>query len=432
MKNQIILLFLIILSIFGVFTLYQLNKTNLTPDSNPLSVFKAFPNVSFQNPVDFQTTTANMSLIYVVEQQGIIKSFYNSANTSSTTTILDIRSKVISGGERGLLGLAFHPDFITNGLAYVDYTAQPDGRTVISQFRYINGTFNESSEVIILEIAQPYANHNAGQIMFGIDGYLYITLGDGGSGGDPHGNGQNKSSLLGSILRIDVNHFSPGLNYSIPKDNPFINNSLGFRKEIFAYGLRNPWRISQDSETGLIWAGDVGQNSREEVDIIKSGFNYGWNIMEGYSCYNPPSNCNTSNLLMPVIDYSHDQGNAITGGYVYRGSIAQLYGHYIFGDYGSGKIWLLNSKNNYLLIKDTGFLISSFGIDLAKQLYFFDYSSGYIYSFEISDYSLNLSSPSINQIINLPQSMNSSNTIPRFSAIFEVSSLYIMKNKLRF
>lgn len=347
-----------------------------------ISIVNAFPHLHFNNPVDLQIDNANQSLIYVVEQEGIIKSFINSPVTSSAQIVLNLTSKVLFGGEQGLLGLAFHPNFASNGLLYIDYTAQPNGQTIIAQFKYQNSVIDPNSEKIIIEISQPFTNHNAGQIMFGLDGYLYITLGDGGSGGDPQGNGQNLKTLLGSILRIDVDYAGNNLKYVIPTDNPFFNNSQGYRQEIYAFGLRNPWRLSQDPVTGTIWVGDVGQNSREEIDIIIKGKNYGWNIMEGFTCYNPFSNCNKSGLQEPVIDYGRKDGNAVTGGYVYRGSINQLVGNYIFGDYGSGKIWLINSSHDLILLDSTNFHISSFGVDSTNQLYFFDYSSGVIFTFK--------------------------------------------------
>ena len=236
------------------------------------------------------------------------------------------------------------------------------------------------SEVIIMEVEQPYANHNAGQLAFGPDGYLYIALGDGGSAGDPLGNGQNLTTMLGSILRIDVSGLSGPGDYEIPADNPFVGIE-GAREEIWAYGLRNPWRFSFDSETGLLWAGDVGQNSLEEIDIITKGANYGWNIMEGSQCYSPATSCNQSDLTLPVAEYDHSQGCSVTGGYVYRGEqITSLQGYYIYGDYCSGNIWALAYDGSVvtenLLLVDSELSITSFGEDLAGNLYILDRQGG--------------------------------------------------------
>jgi glucose/arabinose dehydrogenase len=221
-----------------------------------------------------------------------------------------------------------------------------------------------------LEIAQPFPNHKGGQIAFGSDGYLYIGMGDGGSGGDPLGNGQNRSTLLGKILRIDVNAPSAGRNYDIPADNPFVDNTLGYREEIYAYGLRNPWRFSFDSATGKLWVGDVGQDWIEEIDVIEKGKNYGWNIMEGTLCYNPPSGCNETGLELPLYEYNHTLGNAIIGGYIYHGSaLPELAGDYVYGDYASGRIWALAANATNTLLVNSNLTISSFGVDENKELY---------------------------------------------------------------
>ena len=433
MKKVFIFLLISILSLSIIVFAFSLgNKSSNTNISYNIALVKVFPNLSFNQPVDFQSDNANQSLIYIVEQPGIIRSFVNSADTSSSSVILDLTSKVLSGGERGLLGLAFHPHFKENGLFYVDYTAQPDGRTVVAQFTMKNGLVSLSSEKIILEVSQPFSNHNAGQIMFGLDSYLYITLGDGGSGGDPHGNGQNRSTLLGSILRIDVDNSKVPKAYSIPSDNPFVNNTSGYKDEIYAYGLRNPWRMSQDPVTGTIWVGDVGQNKYEEVDIIEKGQNYGWNIMEGFSCYNPSTNCNMTGLEKPIFDYGRNDGYAVTGGYVYRGKIASLYGNYIFGDYGSGKIWIIDSQLQVIKLLESGLTISSFGTDSNNELYLFDYSNGKIYGFfETNSTSQPSSFISSNQSF-YTSSTSSSKSVSGFTIILLVFSLFIYKRRSRF
>lgn len=353
-----------------------------------LKIVNAFPNLNFSSLVDIQNAGDGSNRIFVVEQSGIIKVFDNNPNVTSAATFLDIDDRVSSGGEMGLLGLAFHPQFPDSPYFYVDYTAGSPRRTVISRFSLSSSNMGDTStEKILLEVAQPYSNHNAGQIAFGPDNYLYISMGDGGSGGDPQNNGQTLSSLLGKILRIDVDKHDSGLKYSIPDDNPFYQNSEGIAEEIFAYGLRNPWRFSFDSVTGELWTGDVGQNLWEEIDIIESGKNYGWRITEGNHCYNPSSGCDFTGIELPVWEYDHSDtgGYSITGGYVYHGSDAsELTNKYIYADYVTGNIWALtkvgNDYQNELLF-NTSYNVSTFGVDEQSELYFANYS-GTIYKFE--------------------------------------------------
>ncbi len=350
----------------------------------------AFPNLSFDQPVDLQHAGDNSGRLFVVEKAGIIQVFNNESSTENTSIFLDIRERVDDrGNEEGLLGLAFHPNYENNGYFYVNYTASDPAQTIIARFQVSDQNpdeADESTEQEILTFPQPHNNHNGGQLAFGPDGYLYIAVGDGGSGGDPQGNGQDLSTLLGSILRIDVDGQENGENYAIPTDNPYAGNDEGYREEIFANGLRNPWRISFDTETERLWAGDVGQNSYEEINIIESGKNYGWNIMEGTSCYEPSSGCDESGLTMPVWEYGRDEGISVTGGYVYRGpTLESLSGSYIYGDYGSGKIWALdysdpeNPSNTELLQAD--FSIPSFGVDAENELYICGFD-GNIYQLE--------------------------------------------------
>lgn len=350
----------------------------------------AFLNLRFSLPVFLTHSGDGTNRIFVVEQDGVIKVFPNSQSASQAVTFLNIAGRVTSGGEMGLLGLAFHPNYASNGFFYVNYTTDQNGsqRTVISRFSAQAGDPNAAdpnSELILLEFNQPFSNHNGGMIQFGPDGYLYIATGDGGSGGDPQNNAQNRANLLGKILRIDVDHPSGGRNYGIPPDNPYAGNTQGFREEIFAYGLRNPWRFSIDFDSGQIWAGDVGQGSREEVDLIESGNNYGWRIMEGNLCFNPPNNCNQTGLTLPVLDYGRSLGISITGGYIYRGARRpDLAGAYIYGDFGSGRIWMLRYENGSVAenaeLIDSNLNISSFGVDENNELYIVDYS-GDIYRF---------------------------------------------------
>lgn len=348
----------------------------------------AFPNLTFTSPVDLQHAGDGTDRIFVVEQAGRIYVFENNPTTTVKKLFLNIVDSVSSGGEMGLLGLAFHPNYESNGYFYVNYTkSSPYRRTLISRFKVSStnpDSADRSSGTILMEIAQPYSNHNGGQLAFGPDGYLYIALGDGGSGGDPGNNAQNKSSLLGKLLRIDVDHTQGSLNYAIPPDNPFANNSQGFKEEIYAYGLRNPWRFSFDFTDGKLWCADVGQNALEEIDIIVNGGNYGWRCYEGTQPYNL-SGCSGTNYLPPIWEYPRSEGYSVTGGYVYRGpNLPELLGKYIYGDYGTRKIWALTydginpPSNQFLLTCNSS--ISSFGVDMNNELYVVGYN-GIIYRF---------------------------------------------------
>ncbi|MCE7061360.1 sorbosone dehydrogenase family protein [Dyadobacter sp. CY343] len=344
---------------------------------------EAFPSLKFDSPVELVQAPGDSTRFYVIEQEGTIRTFPNTSNVPSAPVFLDITSKVTSGGERGLLGLAFHPDYKTNGFVFVNYTTGNPLKTVIARYKAnpANNQADPASEVVLFTFNQPYSNHNGGSIQFGKDGFLYIATGDGGSGGDPQNNAQNLQSLLGKILRVDVNATTKG-NYGIPADNPFVSNAQNALPEIYAYGLRNPWRISFDMENTRLFAGDVGQNEREEIDLIVKGGNYGWRVKEGTECFNPASNCAGENLIEPIHDYVQGNGDrSITGGYVYRGkAIESLAGKYIYGDYVSGKIWALEmegdtKKGNTLILENQG-SISSFGQDLNGEVYFLNYSDG--------------------------------------------------------
>lgn len=368
------LLFLLVLT--GIESCSQPNGTTSPP--GPYDAVLAFPGLSFTRPVDFQHAGDTTNRIFVVEQDGIISVFPNTGSVSSKEIFLDITDLVDDGGnEEGLLGLAFHPDYETNGYFYVNYTATGPNRTVIARFTVSSTNPNQADEatrLVILEFDQPYSNHNGGQVSFGPDGYLYIATGDGGSGGDPQGNGQNRSTLLGKILRIDVDNPSDGNEYGIPADNPFAKNTSGYREEIYAYGLRNPWRFSFDASNGRLWTGDVGQNKYEEIDIIEKGGNYGWDVMEGKHCFEPSSDCNTSGLKLPIWEYGRDQGISVTGGFVYRGStLPELKGKYMYADFGSGRVWALDytnmSKPVNTEIHHAEFNISAFGVDQNNELY---------------------------------------------------------------
>ncbi len=342
---------------------------------------KAFPNLTFSNPVGIYDPEDGTDRLFVVEQAGDIQVFENNRSVTGYTTFLDWSSEVSTGGERGLLGLAFHPNYTSNGYFYIYYTDEASGDSVISRLS-VNSTDinlgNKTSEVEILRVSQPYDNHNGGQIVFGPDDYLYIALGDGGSANDPDGHGQNRTTLLGSILRIDVDSGSP---YSIPTDNPFYGNTDGYAEEIYAFGFRNPWRMSFDENTGNLWAADVGQSSWEEIDIVVNGSNYGWKTREGAHDAHPGTN--VTEMVDPIYEYDHSLGNSITGGFVYRGDdLPGLVGKYIYGDYGSGRIWSLEYSGGSViqnsLIIDTTLSIPSFGIDSNNELYVCSFD-GYIY-----------------------------------------------------
>lgn len=335
------------------------------------------------NPVAI--THAGDSRLFITLQDGRIV-IWNGTQLLAQP-FLDIRNRVLSGGERGLLSVAFHPQYAQNGLFFVDYT-NTVGDTVIARFNVSPTDPNRAdpnSFVHLMTIQQPFANHNGGQLAFGPDGYLYIGMGDGGSGGDPGNRAQNLLDLLGKILRIDVN--AP--TYTVPPSNPFVGQSSK-RNEIWAYGLRNPWRFSFDRATGDLWIADVGQGSWEEIDFQPAtsigGENYGWRKMEGTHCFNPTSNCSEPGFVMPIAEYSHSGGAcSATGGYVYRGGRSpRLHGTYLFGDYCNGVIRgtfrdATTGVATTRVLLDTPLTISTFGEDMNGELYVADYNNGVLY-----------------------------------------------------
>ena len=349
------------------------------------------------NPVAITHSGDGLGRLFIVLQTGQILVY--DGTQVLPVPFLDISSLVSTGGERGLLSVAFHPNYAANGLFYVNYTDK-QGDTVIAQYAVSDDPNIAASDsaVILLTIAQPFSNHNGGELQFGPDGYLYIGMGDGGSAGDPQNNAQNLGTLLGKMLRIDVNN---GVPYTIPPDNPFVGDPEA-RDEIWALGLRNPWRFSFDRLTGDLFIADVGQNDWEEVDFQPAnspgGENYGWRLMEGNHCFNPPTDCNDGTLTLPILEYDHSLGCSITGGYRYRGTqIPQLEGTYIFGDFCSGRIWGAkeDSSGGWSTIEllDTDFLITAFGEDEAGEIYFIHYdpSDGAIYRIvELPNVSVNL------------------------------------------
>jgi len=392
----------------------------------PLLLFAEEKNLSsvliadgYKKPVFITSYPNNAKLLYIVEQAGLIKIINDGKKLSRP--FFDINKRVVNpnrpGDERGLLGFAFHPNHTNNGKFYINYMDN-DGNTIISEFS-TNSELraDHKSERIILKLKQPYGNHNGGDIQFGPDGYLYISIGDGGKAGDPLNAGQDLSSLFGKIIRIDIEQ-KP---YGIPKSNPFFGQK-DKREEIWAWGLRNVWRFSFDKQTGDKYLADVGQNKWEEVNFepasSKGGLNYGWRIMEANHCYDPKENCPTEGLIKPIIEYPNDanhpafafriieelsfsetdvEGCSVTGGYVYRGQkIKSMQGQYIFGDYCSGNIWTLkvvngkaiNFKNRTEEINIGGgeftTYISSFGQDSDGEIYIIDYNGG-IYKLIESD-----------------------------------------------
>ena len=357
--------------------------TATTPPA-PASQIQLLPLASGFDRPTFLTHSGDDRL-FVVEKRGRIRTIVDGA--PSLDPFLDITDRVGSGSsEQGLLSMAFHPDFTENGRFFVNYT-NLGGNTIVSSFQISEGDPNRAetgSETILLQVNQPFGNHNGGQLQFGPDGYLYIGLGDGGSQGDPEGNGQNSQTLLGSILRLDVDSDMP---YAIPSDNPFVSDD-GQADEIWAVGFRNPWRFSFDRETGDLYIADVGQSNWEEVNFqpaeAAGGANYGWNILEGSQCYRSES-CDLNGLVSPVAEYSHAGGNcSITGGYVYRGeAYPELRGNYFFGDYCSGTIRsLFRGQNGDWLqapVLESGLFISSFGEDVNGELYILDFGSGDIF-----------------------------------------------------
>jgi len=358
-----------------------------------LQVDRAFPSLRLRRPVVIANAGDGSNRLFFVTQQGVIHVIPNDPSVEKAGTFLDMESKVVykdKENEEGMLGLAFHPDYKRNGEFFVYYTTTDAPHTsVISRFHVSKDNPNQAdpaSEEELLRVEQPYWNHNGGALAFGPDGYLYIALGDGGSGNDPHGNGQNLATLLGSILRINVDRKDEGKNYSIPKDNPFVRHESA-RSEIWAYGLRNVWGMSFDRETGQFWAADVGQNIWEEINLIVKGGNYGWNLREAKHKFGDNGSDASDNLIDPIWEYHHDIGKSITGGYVYRGKkLPELVGAYLYADYVSGRVWALRYDeatkavvaNRSIPAKSMP--IIAFGEDEQGEVYFAD-SFGFIYQF---------------------------------------------------
>jgi len=373
--------------------------------TSTISVARAFPNLTFNEPVALLQAPGDSTRWFVLEKQGFVRSFNaTNPNVSATTIVLDIRDRVLQLGqsEAGLLGLAFHPNFAANGRVYINYTDRTV-RSVTSEFTSPDGglTLNPGSERQLLTVIKPFDNHNGGQLAFDPDGFLRIGLGDGGGGNDPQNNAQNTQRLLGKMLRIDVNSQPGGQPYAIPGDNPFAANprcnatGSGTQAcpEIYAIGLRNPWRWSFDRQTGQQWVADVGQGAFEEIDIIQRGGNYGWDIREGFSCAGGGQNCPSAGFIDPVADYGRNLGESITGGHVYRGTqTTELFGRYVFADFITGMIASLTpgAGGSFavtpLVLPGSAppgapgqLAISAFGEANDGELFVLDYVRGHIY-----------------------------------------------------
>jgi len=345
-----------------------------------VDVERVYPDVDVATPIGMYEDPQDTSRWVTIQQLGFVKSFRKSDGGDVRTLLaLGDERDLDCCGEKGLLGIAFHPNIAQNNYVYLSYNPEIDGQlhSRISRVtRQADGTLDMSTELTLIEIEQPYGNHNGGMIDFGPDGFLYIAFGDGGSGGDPINAGQRMDTLLGKILRIDVDHGDP---YAIPADNPFAGG--GGEAEIYAWGLRNPWKFSFDEKTGQLWTGDVGQNAREEINIIERGGNYGWRIREGRRCYVSGSDCDRMDFNDPLVDYPHSDGRSVTGGYVYHGTdIPALSGRYVFADFVSGRLWALGydpatgDAEAEVIMETTGLGISSFGQDpQTGELYVMDY-----------------------------------------------------------
>ena len=361
------------------------------PSLPPVAAIQhVFTQISFASPIAMMQAPGDVTRWFVAEQHGIVRVFDNATNVAASSVYLDIVGRVDSGpNEAGLLGMAFHPDFQINQQVFVSYTRGGPLTSFVSRFTVDpgSGLLDPTSESVILTVPQPFGNHNGGNIAFGPDGNLYIGFGDGGGGGDPQDNAQDTSNVLGAIVRVDVDSATP---YAIPISNPFAANTNcmgGFGTmdcpEIFAWGLRNPWRFSFDLQSGELWVGDVGQGLWEEVDRVELGLNYGWDDREGAHCFEPASGCSLNNVD-PITEYDHGVGQSITGGYVYRGSInPSLPGIYVFGDFVTGRIWgiPIGSQQGAVPdeLMDTSLNISSFAQSSDGEIFVLDYGAGEIH-----------------------------------------------------
>jgi glucose/arabinose dehydrogenase len=380
----------VLLSLLLGLTATFMATTEAQPGLGPVTLVNAYPGLKFAQPVAI--ANAGDGRLFIVEQAGRIQVITGMDQAAVQKPFLDISPKVQDGGERGLLGLAFHPDYQNNGFFYVNYTLMIGEQltTHVSRFQVSAdpGSADPNSEVVLLTVTQPYNNHNGGDLHFDPQGYLVIGLGDGGSGGDPGNRAQDGRSLLGKLLRIDVDRVENGRNYAIPPDNPFIGQPA--QDEIWALGLRNPWRFSFDRLTGDLYVGDVGQSAWEEINFRSmaemGGENYGWRLKEGFACYNPAQDCDPGGLTDPVHVYSHAEGCSVTGGVVYRGNeVPALAGVYLYTDYCGSTILGLRRdgagrwQNGRIL--DGPARVTAFGEDAAGEVYLASQDTGAIYRF---------------------------------------------------
>ncbi|MCK9487089.1 MAG: PQQ-dependent sugar dehydrogenase [Dehalococcoidia bacterium] len=326
-----------------------------------MGLVTAYPSVTPERPVELFSYPLGGYEVALVEREGVVYGL----DEDGATPILDLRDRVRrEGSEEGLLSVALDPQFSTNRHVWAYYSASDPRRTVLARYEATaDGSIDPASELVVLEQEQPYANHNGGAVRFGPDRMLYLGLGDGGSAGDPLGNAQDRQTLLGSVIRIDVRNASEAQPYAIPSDNPFVDDPEA-RPEVWAYGLRNPWRMDFDAATGDLWAGDVGQGAWEEIDILRAGENYGWPMFEGDACYQPGSCDDTDGLTFPVAVYDHSGGRcSVTGGVVARNvSATAVEGAFLHGDYCSGELWALSTAPDgaepVLVASDVGPLTS--------------------------------------------------------------------------
>jgi glucose/arabinose dehydrogenase len=342
--------------------------------AEPYAFQRVFPQLRFERPLFLAPAPGDAKRLYVVEQRGVIRVF-DRANPANATVFLDISARTSRmGEEEGLLGLAFHPDYARNGFFYVYYSGAGARRQVVARYRAdpAKSVADPASERQLIVMDDPFRNHNGGMLAFGPDGLLYVGTGDGGAAGDPHDNAQRLDTLLGKILRVDADGKAPA-------DNPFANRS-GAKPEIWAWGLRNPWRFSFDRKTGALWAGDVGQNEREEIDVVVKGGNYGWRLFEGDAAYENPARRPAKDFIAPVATYGHDEGCSVTGGYVYRGArVPALQGQYLYADFCSGHVWALAADGTG---KRQGRKVanvpqpSSFGEDDTGEVYITSFDGG--------------------------------------------------------
>ena len=334
----------------------------------PVALEPALGGRRFQRPVELGGYPGGR--LFVAEQDGFV--LLLDRDGENEQVLLELRGKVRrSGNEEGLLSVALDPDFTLNHFLYAYYSASDPRRTVLSRFTVIDDAADPATELVVLEVEQPFSNHNGGAIRFGPDGMLYLGFGDGGAGGDPRGNGQDPSTLLGTIIRIDVREAGGAAPYAVPADNPLLEPP-GARPEVWAYGFRNPWRMAFDPATGWLWVGDVGQDRFEEIDIVERGGNYGWNRLEGNDCYLPRSGCDAGGTVAPVASYGHDQGCSVTGGAVYRGdAVPAIAGWYLYADFCSGRVWALPAdlRSGPVVVVESARSVASFGVDEEGEIY---------------------------------------------------------------